>query len=420
MTLLGGTQLLIFLAVSAFSYFTNKDIFSPVKWYLVTILIYFGSIYWGRYSLEIHATYFLFILLGAVFVVLEKRNSLHLTPFLSNILNGRRFAEKWWLIWVLTIPSLIANFYMVFHFGGSEAYISSIDLRVTQWSGLGFWLLLISFSKTLNLIYFCIGLISGKRILSAWWMGFYLHLTLTLTLNLLSGGRGRFLGVFVAMVIAFHYLKRPIKLSTALVFGSTILFIAMIMGVARTGLTLDEDGLRTGYSHTSEAILETNMFSYGLWPLEILYNDSPDTYQMGSTYLAGLTNLIPRQLWSDKPKSGGVVLTEFQRGKDYIGTSHITPGAIGEGIINFGTFAGIVIGFFVLIISFFIAISIYKKFLHTRVVGGPVFLYFGLYYYLHELPASLVKGEFANMLTTKILAIAFLFFLLRILKYRFT
>ena len=211
--------------------------------------------------------------------------------------------------------------------------------------------MLISSSKVLSLIYFCMGLISRKPILSAWWAGFFMHLSLVIVFTLLSGGRGKFLGTFVAMLMAYHYLIRPVKLRTALVVGTSILVIAMIMGIARNSLTLDKDGFRTGYYYQTEQLLDTNMFKYGLWPLEILYKNPPIDYQMGLTYLAGFTNLVPKQLWIDKPMSGGVVLTNFQRGGNYIGTSHITPGVIGEGIINFGMYAGIIIGFLILILT---------------------------------------------------------------------
>jgi len=419
MTLEGSIQLILFLMVFAVSYHKNKDIFSPTKWYLATLFIFFGAIFFSPHSLEIHVTYFIFLVLGVFGAILEKGNK-QLSIYRPINLSSRSYAEKWWIIWILTIPSVIAQFYMIFSFGGFAGYVTSIDLRVAEWSGFGFWLMLIGFSKILSLTYFCMGLISRKPILSAWWAGFFTHLSLVMVMALLSGGRGKFLGIFIAMMLAFHYLRRPIKFRVALVASTVIVVVAMIMGIARTGLTWGEDGLHTGYHYQKEKLLETHMFSYGLWPLEILYKNPPDDYQMGSTYLAGFTNLIPIQFWKGKPKSGGVVLTEFQRGNDYIGTSHITPGAIGEGIINFGMFAGIIIGLLVLIISFLLAQIIYRKFLQARLNRGDVLLFFGFYYYLHELPASLVKGEFANMLTTKIIAITFFIFLIYTLRYRYT
>jgi hypothetical protein len=424
MNLLGLIQLIVFLMVSTFSCHTNKDIFSPTKWYLLTLFIFFGSIFFSPYPLEIHITYFALLMLGFLFAILEKGNKYNLTIDKSFNLNSQGYAEKkgWGgeVIWILTIPSIIAQFYIIYSFDGLAGYINSVDLRVVEWSGFGFWLMLISSSKVLSLIYFCMGLISRKPILSAWWVGFFIHLSLVIAFALLSGGRGKFLGTFVAMLMAYHYLIRPVKLRTALVVGTFIIVIAMIMGIARNSLTLDKDGFRTGYHHQTERLLDTEMFEYGLWPLEILYKNPPSDYQMGLTYLAGFTNLVPKQLWKDKPMSGGVFLTNFQRGDDYIGTSHITPGVIGEGIINFGMYAGIIIGFLILIIFFLLAQSIYRRFLHARLAGRNALLLFGFYYYLHSLPANLVKGEMANMLTTKIIAIFFLISIIYLLRCKYT
>jgi hypothetical protein len=413
MTFEGLLQLIFIVIIGILSFITNKDVFSPTKWYLLTLLIYFAEIFWESYPLEVHLTYTMLVLIGGIFALAEQRLCFCNVSSDNSIRNFQNPTKIALLIWILSIPSVLAQIYMIKHLGGFVSYVNLIDLRVQAWQGLGFFVYLIGFTRLLSIVYFAVGLKVKKPILSFWWSFFTLHFLLTLSFGLLSGGRGRLLGAFVAIIVIYHYLKHPIRFRTAVFLVFILLITSLAVGIIRTGFAITESGVRTGYDIYRGRFLEKSVFRYGLQPLRFIYKNMPTDYAYGTTYLAGITNLIPSQLLKYKFDSGGVLLTRYHRGGKYTGTSHWTPTSIGEGIINFGAVLGVFFGVLILLISFVIALYVYSKMISGLKSGaGPKTIIPAIifYYYLGELPASLVKGEFANMFSTKIATIVFLYF----------
>ena len=119
MTLAGILQFSLLLLVSMFSFVTNRDIFSPVKWYLLVLLIFFAEILWKPYSLTIHLTYTCLILFGAIAASIELRlNRIYLTRIDNNKWYIRNPTKIALLLWAFSIPSIMAQLYMISHFGG--------------------------------------------------------------------------------------------------------------------------------------------------------------------------------------------------------------------------------------------------------------------------------------------------------------
>ena len=81
-----------------------------------------------------------------------------------------------------------------------------------------------------------------------------------------------------------------------------------------------------------------------VWLLE---NDHKKTMYYGATYLAGITNFIPRAIWKDKPVGAGPILKNTIYPYSYNigdkGNSSLTTGLFNELQMNFGIF-GILFG----------------------------------------------------------------------------
>jgi len=82
-----------------------------------------------------------------------------------------------------------------------------------------------------------------------------------------------------------------------------------------------------------------------VWMTENQYS-----YQLGVTYIAAMTNVIPRAIWSGKPLGGGPRLINMVRPGSYVigqaGNNSLTTGLLTEARMNFGIL-GMFFGVFV-------------------------------------------------------------------------
>jgi hypothetical protein len=152
------------------------------------------------------------------------------------------------------------------------------------------------------------------------------------------------LSVFVVQLFVYHYVRRPVKVSFALPVGAALLIMAMVIGVARSGLKLDDDPAASNFD--SHKMLSAAAFNYGVNPLQILLTADHLQLANGSTLVSVLTNAVPRDWWPEKPDTGGVFFTKKYTDDAWDGTSNLTPTFLGEGVINFGWTGGLI--FFVL------------------------------------------------------------------------
>lgn len=80
-----------------------------------------------------------------------------------------------------------------------------------------------------------------------------------------------------------------------------------------------------------------------LWMVE---NEPPKTY--GASYVAMITNFVPRAIWAEKPTGGGPLLTNLIFPGSYkvgqAGASSITTGFLTEAVMNGGLFAILLVG----------------------------------------------------------------------------
>ncbi|ANQ25236.1 hypothetical protein BA894_01660 [Vibrio natriegens] len=96
----------------------------------------------------------------------------------------------------------------------------------------------------------------------------------------------------------------------------------------------------------------------------------------GGTYLAALTNFVPRSIWPEKPLGAGPILKNTIYPGSYVigqkGNSSLTTGLYTEVIMNFGFFASCLA---LIVIAFIISIlfRFFKR--HSNGVGGLIFIF---------------------------------------------
>ena len=138
--------------------------------------------------------------------------------------------------------------------------------------------------------------------------------------------------------------------------------------------------------------------------------------QYGRTYLAGLTNFVPRRIWPDKPVGAGPILKNFIYPHSYVigesGNSSLTTGFYTELMMNFGLF-----GIFVFSILYGIFLKkIYLLLLKER--RPFVFLFF--LYSLILFSSQILYAEFLGFFSRYVLtSIPFIFLILMNKKYKY-
>lgn len=393
------------LLILAICYCLNTDIFSPVKFYFLYLMIFFLGIYIEPQKPLVYLVYVLYMLFGLIAAIVERviiqdvriRRVVVRRPTLSG-----PFTNEWRVIVLIFLVSsipLFAQLYFIQIMGGLVLYIHSISLRVHDWAGKGYLILILRIFPATNLVFLILGLTHRLKHKKVWWSAYILHSCVLILLGFLSGSRSATLYVFLYALIGFNYWRRPIKVKTVVVFIPILLGLALVMGSIRNRL----HNYQSPQNITSMVSrhFSDKTFNSGLIALNTIMDRSFTNYQGGLTFLAAFTNLIPRSLWKEKPDTGGVVLTKFMQGSEYAGTTNNSPGAIVEGVINFGYFFGLMAGFIILIVVMLVSMVIYRRLLlvlysdnQSRKKLFTTFLYIitcGFF-------GGLLQGEFAAMI----------------------
>ena len=307
------------------------------------------------------------------------------------------------MLWLVSIIPLGAQAYLVMLMGGFEGYVNTLGHRVVEHRGLGPITLTIGVLPVINIVYFAVGLLSrGAR--PSWWLGYCAHVGLLVLIGLASGSRGTLLMNFALMLITFHYLRRRVSMTAALATAMALIAAAGVIGVARSGYKIGDYGLETGLRN-AERVFQTSQFRYGLVPLELVYSRPPDDLEYGLTFLTVLTNPVPRKLWPGKPDSGGVVLTKKYTGDAWDGYSNLTPGVIGESVLNFGWWFGVPIGFLLVWLLMNYVLTRYADILKKRNRQGGLVLVRPILTHIIIMiaVAGLLCGEFTNTLVPAVI-----------------
>ena len=352
----------LLVLTTLFALTTSRDIFSPGKFYLMSFVLFYAGALAALDDYELWLLIFLVLLIGIVTVCLEANAKPAVDVHFLEADDYSRTQQKsvaFW-VWLASLPAIAAQIYIVHFFNGLEGYINMIGNRVIELRGLGWAKALIATIVVLNLIYFAVGL--TRRRTKWWWTLFAAHILIVVVVGALSGSRSSILSVFVMQVLLYHYLRRPVKIAFALPAGAILIAFAMIIGVVRQGVRLDESELSTGVD-TYDQLLTLSIFNYGVQPLQILLSAEDIQLAHGSTLLSVFTNPVPRDWWPDKPDTGGVFFTKKYTGDAWDGASNLTPTFLGEGVINFGWLGGLT--FYVLsdLALMYFVVTYYRKIL---------------------------------------------------------
>jgi len=338
-----------FVFVWVCSYWCNSDLFSPIKVYLLTLFICFFDIFLTPYRLDICCIYLGLLFVPLALTCFESKVSPLFARIVQSRRNGRtpvarplqkgRMVE---IIWLLTIVPVASMTYLVAVFGGLSEYLSHIVVRALALQGLNtFSELAINLISLLTVMYFGVGLIKKRSV--GWWACYGLHFAITLAILAMSGSRRYFLMPMVIMLSLYHYFRRPISIRHAGVVLLGLLVVASMIGVLRMGQRGGELLDRELNEYERESV--TAHFKYGLVPLEVVLNSDIVHLHYGSTFIAALTNVIPRPLWPAKPDSAGLVITKDYLGNRWLGASNLNAGLLAESMMNFGIGIGLIFSF---------------------------------------------------------------------------
>ena len=176
-----------------------------------------------------------------------------------------------------------------------------------------------------------------------------------------------FLVLFIAINLSGSYSRRPL-----LIFLAVPLVIMFLLNARKPGSSLIVmlicfvaftliayvTFLRSGFEFSLNSLIMYGFvpLAYGegfdvvvnhLYVLET-YNES--NFLLGESFLAGIFNIIPREIWTDKPEAFGIVISSqyFNLNSSEIFTN-FGPGLIAESYANFGfygyIFVPVVLGF---------------------------------------------------------------------------
>jgi oligosaccharide repeat unit polymerase len=357
----------LLVLTGAFAFLTNRDMFSPGKFYLISFAMFYAGALLSPDDYELWLLMLLVLVIGVATVCLEAGAARRIPRAAQRrdcSVSTERNVALW--IWFASLPAIAAQVYIVHFFNGLEGYINMIGNRVIETRGLGWAKTLTATILILNLMYFGIGL--TRRRSTFWWALWGLHLLVVLVMGALSGSRGSILTVFPLQLFLYHYLRRPVKIVYALPIGLVLVGAAIVIGFIRQGLQLEDGAVSTGLD-TQDHELSLSIFNYGVLPLKILLHAADLQLANGSTLISVLTNAIPRNFWPDKPDTGGVFFTKVYTGDAWEGASNLTPTFLGEGVINFGWLGGLVFFVTVSLVLMWWVVRYYKR-IQSRVARG--------------------------------------------------
>jgi len=380
------------------SFLLNRDLFSPVKLYYLSLLLYFYDIFFNPYSAITNIIYFIYIALGVFFALLE----FILSNNTSNYPNtyGKSLTINLNLtvifIWILSIAPIIAQIYLINIMGGIEGYMLSIGYRFEEWRGLGLIIIIIRSIYYINAVYLIL-LIKNNKTHAVHWFFYSAHIFLYLTVGLLSGSWG-FIAEILLLKMIYNYIKRRFKMRELVLYGSFLLLIAVSVGFARNNIKLGEGKVIAFLDDIENYSEYVHIGRYGLDPVELVFNHMDKDLKYGTTFLSGITNFVPRIWWPDKPSSGGVVLTIEYADDAWFGASNLSTGIIAESVINFGEPIGTVFGFSVLCSFMIVVIKIYTSGIirSEQITDLEGVFRFLLYLVSMKIVAYLPVIEFAN------------------------
>nr|WP_320126394.1 O-antigen polymerase [uncultured Shewanella sp.] len=188
---------------------------------------------------------------------------------------------------------------------------------------------------------------------------YFFYVLLMLGVFTIIGSRNSFFIFLLFNLSIYFHLGGRLSFARFFCYCSLALFFFMMVGFYRVRLDSTD--------HVSDAI-SFDIFSSVLTSLisvfgtdEILLfliHTSFNDFQFGNTFVAAITNFVPRIFWAEKPLGAGPLITNLINPGGYSldgsNVSSYTTGLIAESFINFGFIGAFVVPFFLAFICLLI------------------------------------------------------------------
>jgi oligosaccharide repeat unit polymerase len=418
---------IVFILISIPILLIIKDLFAPLSFAVAICGLFFMDIFLNNYDLSIHIVYLIILLslllTSGIYFIKNRKKEVKTSKknILKYTLVNWSYSNRIILIfWILSIPALLSQLYLINMFGGIFEYAIAAKIGTKEFSGLGPLKTIINTIYPVATFYYVYILIVNTNTKQK--IIFLIYFSIVLTISLLLLSRGTLVGQILTMIIIYHLIKSRlslIKISTVII--SLLLFVS-IYGVVRENFKLDSDGINLGLA-TQNNFFKSEWTEFGVFPLEKVLANVNIQPSYGMTYITVFTNFVPRIIWPEKPDPGGVVFTRDYAPGLYDEYNQYTTGIFPEAIINFGKIGGIIFGFIQLLFSMLALSYMHLKYFNKKfIIDNPNKIFYLLVYvYCLQTIPFMITGEFTNMLYTlivKIITVYFVFIITRKILFR--
>jgi hypothetical protein len=421
MTEVGLLIFLIWCVSVTFVFFVTRDIASPQMMFMASLGVFFSDIFFSQYNLYIYAIYILLLFIVLLTTVIyfqytPKNHNFHYDLHKNKQVNAPYFSLS--IFWILSLPAIIANIYLINMFGGLEGYMMAAKYGTREFHGLGIIKSIISTYYPVSIFYFAyvIKNINSRKV----YFFFALHFSIVVIMAILAVSRGTLLTHILAMILVWHYGKSRVKPFTIVSSLGIMLVSAALLGVVRETYSVSEGEVDFGLKG-KEVVLKSTWSILGVYPLETMVEAEHIEKKFGLTYLTAITNFVPRVFWPEKPDPGGVIFTrDYAKGLGYDDYSHFTTGLLPEAMINFGSTFGLLFGVFQLfVLLIFLSNYHIKNFIIKRSAMRTDYEVFMTIIYVYSIwhATMLLTGEFTSITIgwlIKIITLSLVYLILRI------
>ncbi|GAB2496050.1 hypothetical protein [Arenimonas alkanexedens] len=343
MTILqAGTLVLLLVVVVALIRF-NKDALSSSKvLFFFMIVSYAGALLKPTVALVYYAIIIVATLcLVAGYIERGKERNVF-----SESVPVRGIAIKCWLV---ATPAFLATAYVVAVGGGISGYFDTLDERLIRFEGQGFLMIMVKAAPSIQTAYFAL-LFTTHRVSKVQWTVFGVFTILASLAAVVSGSRNTLLVMFLVMAICASFRQRG---GVSIKAGAVGVVIGLSLLIILEDVRNRASDLTRGFDDSPLiAVADSKSLRYGVIPLEMIERTEYSPLLYGRTFVASITNFVPRTVWPGKPDGAGEEYTKYYFGTLWAGSSRDSPGIFAESVMNFGRAGGVVVAFAILFFSF--------------------------------------------------------------------
>lgn len=330
--------LCLYLAALLIALNANGDLLSPSKLYLYTLGCSWATIFYEKQEISTDLAFVLMIVPLIPAIVIENRSVIRRRVKDRQRLIPQPVAGAFkfdCLFWLATVIPVSAMAWLVIHMGGLTGYRLALAARAAKFEGQG-WLHSAAITiGPLNCCYLAMVLCCGKR--PNRHLPYALNFLLASTVLAATGARVNLIEFLIVVLGVRHYIGKRLR-------PATLIGLALVCSMALVSISvfrMNQRGMDFSTPLTRyESHAATGFFNYGPESTSIILNATSLSPKYGSTYLAVITNIIPRAWWRDKPDQGGKMFTLELLGDPNRGASNINPTYLAEGMFNFGIIWG--------------------------------------------------------------------------------